>query len=223
VFCVLGCGAAVGDSLLGLPNGLPDGDSIFSFSMQVVTYRGDATNGGCFRGDKLHATSIETAHFIGSDLLSAKGVVLQGDWWKRVFVRSRPILCDVLRAHGGTASDLTALVEKQLKSVGCPSPLSCCRADSPDGDTLTLFLYTSDGGPDERLYKKIMQFEALHKSHIIFETAECVKHKTHLAGGDGLKLVDQFLSETGRAYTYFGTLAKMSNCRRYRSEDVWDP
>jgi hypothetical protein len=42
-----------------------------------------------------------------------------------------------------------------------------------------MFLYTSDGGPDEAGYKRTMSFMTKDIDNIIFETNDCLKHKVH--------------------------------------------
>jgi hypothetical protein len=45
--------------------------------------------------------------------------------------------------------------------------------------------------------------------------------EVQLGVNDGLRMCDQWLLLGGKDYKYFGTLAKMANCRRYRGQRVF--
>ena len=59
----------------------PTYDSVLNLKFSIVTYRGDATNAGCWRGNKLHATLAERAAFIGRGLITDQSI-LQGSQTK---------------------------------------------------------------------------------------------------------------------------------------------
>ena len=50
-------------------------DSVRNFRFACVSYRGDGTNAGCWRGNKLHATMVEKAQFIGQSMLGEQSTM----------------------------------------------------------------------------------------------------------------------------------------------------
>ncbi len=104
----------------------------------------------------------------------------QGSWWATLFQTTGQVLCDVIPCYGGSAIDLLSTIEKQLSGVSCKTPLetlrSVCR-DQKSRNILDMYLYTSDGGPDEASYKRMMVHMMEPVQNIIFEHNDCVKHK----------------------------------------------
>ena len=85
-------------------------------------------------------------------------------------------------------------------------------------EPVTMFLYTSDGGPDQSYCKKLMSAISMPHPYVLFIPLVCVKHNLHLGVKSGLLLVDEFLKAQGKTFKYFGSMAKLSNCCRERSQ-----
>ena len=107
----------------------------------------------------------------------------QGSWWTSCFQTTGQVLCDILPCYGGSAIDLISTIEKQLAGISCRSPLCVLRSEGRDPtsrNVLDMFLYCSDGGPDEASYKRIMMCMTEDVQNILFESNDCVKHKVIL-------------------------------------------
>jgi hypothetical protein len=100
-----------------------------------------------------------------------------------MFETTGQVLCDVLPCYGGTTEDLYATIEKQLCGVGCLTLLQAMRAENRERsrNSLDMYLYCADGGPDEASYKRINTTMTWDDMNIIFETSDCFKHKVFQA------------------------------------------
>ncbi len=132
------------------------GDAV---SVICHVFSADATNRSVWLGSKLLSTELESMYLIDPMQCEEPGAWI----CKRGFA-------DVLRVSDQTAVGSHSLIHKALDGLGCPTWRTCVGTGYPDqgdgdGDVLAgsgmhsvrMFLYTSDGGGDERRFQKIVQ------------------------------------------------------------------
>eukprot|EP00959_Pyramimonas_sp_CCMP1952_P230224 4813364-Pyramimonas_sp.AAC.1 len=117
-------------------------------SMSVHSFRGDATNSACWQQSKVMALELESAFFALLDVETHFDQLERMSMW-----------ADIQVVRHSTAGGTYALTRKTLNSSGCPQWRRSASADESDLQHVRLRLYTSDGGPDQQRYKKMMKVD----------------------------------------------------------------
>jgi hypothetical protein len=85
-----------------------------------------------------------------------------------------------------------------------------------------MFLYTSDGGPDQAKFKRALLAESMGVGRHLVIVTPCFMHCIQLVIKKGLLLLDRFLAKHGKSFKFFGSLAKISHVWRDAGGDVFD-
>ena len=73
-----------------------------------------------------------------------------------------------------------------------------------------MYIFVSDGGPDQRLFKKLVLAETQHNHAVWVFVSECHCQIAHLISKDLLKLTDKFLKDDfGVRWRFFSSMAKL--------------
>jgi hypothetical protein len=98
------------------------------------------------------------------------------------------------RIEGAKAEDAKALLDKQLKLIGvqrvCADPE--LEGHHEKSHITRLYLYCSDGGPDQLKYRKMMRTlmdEGKYEKSFFIDNC-CLMHAPHLAVRTGLRVAD---------------------------------
>jgi hypothetical protein len=92
----------------------------------------------------------------------------------------------VLHTEAGTA----ALLDKQLTDVGCKLPW--LSAPSPTEHLIQWYMYVSDGGSDQILYRKILKKKLNTYPNVLFVDSNCYMHLYQLCFKSGIRIVDHW-------------------------------
>ncbi|CAK0809084.1 unnamed protein product [Prorocentrum cordatum] len=79
---------------------------------------------------------------------------------------------------------------------------------------MSWWVYTSDGGPDQRVFKRFMCVDAAPNQFIVAVGIPCLMHIGQLTTQTGLHLVDAWMRKLGVPWKYFSSCAKITHCWR---------
>lgn len=198
----------------------------------VHCFSADATNKQVWLGSKLMSCELETMYIIDPRELLSKPVF--------ECIESKKSWADALRVSDSTTIGTYNLLVKMLDGLGCPTwvdaPETTYDEESAvlepshdlaaaDGqNSVRVFLYSSDGGPDEVRFKKTLTVLTMDHGHILFIPGTCFMHASQLWVRSGLFLVDawarQYYSEEYR-FKYFATLSKISHLWRENAVAIY--
>ncbi len=130
---------------------------------------------------------------------------------------------DVLRVQDQTTIGTHNLLHKQLRCIGAPTWTDCVETEyeydgrvpllmEPGIHSVRSFLYTSDGGPDEGRFKKLLYVLTASCFHILIFTGICFMHATQLWVRSGLSIMDKWCKthHPQSKMRYFAVLSKIS-------------
>ena len=142
---------------------------------------------------------------------------------------------DTLRVHDSTTGGTHNLLHNMLENLGCPTWFSCVEAgyqtdcevedpfSVPGQHSLRIFIYSSDGGPDEARFKKVIYTLTMEHLHVLFWPGICFMHACQLYVRSGLALVDSWAKshyEHGKL-KYFATLSKICQIWRENAVEIY--
>ena len=181
--------------------------------VRVCCMRSDATNSTIWRNSKLF---VLESHCWTTSLLQPTSlchIVSHVDRLRMV--------ADILPMHGGTAEAVHALTCKQIKGLGGFVPGE--EAAKNDKHVLSVFLQTSDCGPDQIGVNKIFEQEAAYSSHVWILRCPCLLHQFSLDCKESFKLADRIMKSCFRSkFAYFASLAKTFNVWRAFFGKIFD-
>ncbi len=90
-------------------------------------------------------------------------------------------------AQVGTAS----LLDKQLSDVGLSLPWKSTPEDVAD-HTVQIYIYVSDGGSDQLLYRRVLKRVLRPYTTVIFVESNCYMHMYQLVFKSGIRAVDHW-------------------------------
>ena len=106
---------------------------------------------------------------------------------------------DLQRVTDATGYGTKSLLDKQLYSLGIYLPWPTSQDSSHlnlgayDSNTFVeIFAYTSDEGPDQRFYKKLMRAHVLILRNVFWFDHKCVMHGGQLGVKSGLMVADRW-------------------------------
>jgi hypothetical protein len=151
----------------------------------------------------------------------------------------KKMFADLQCVHDKSARGTFALLDKQLKSVGCPRPpLPTVGVDQDqhqdeferDDDSqpiedfrcLRSFLYTSDGGADQVRYKKVAAHCIAGFPLMLFVAVSCAMHNCQLVVKSGINTIDVWAKEQHKTWRYFSSLAKLVHIWRDYAKAIYD-
>ena len=148
----------------------------------------DATNSSVWQNSKIMSTHIESCYIF------AAGADADPE------IRKRGLFADLQRVEGATAEHTMSLLDKQLQSLGVPLVWKTEGTAMPKTTDLgqrqhrilRFYLYTSDGGPDQVKYRKMMRgiFHSNDYLTCFFIDNSCQMHAPHLGVRMGLRVLD---------------------------------
>eukprot|EP00974_Lingulodinium_polyedra_P102339 9910178-Lingulodinium_polyedra.AAC.1 len=97
---------------------------------------------------------------------------------------------DIHRVGGGTGADAHGTLVKQLRGAGAAIWSGPRAPDPQHAITLRLWMYTSDGGPDQSAFKKAAKLESHTVAEHLWFDAYCLHHVSELAYKSGLMRID---------------------------------
>ena len=164
----------------------------------------DATTSEVWQRSKLHSTWVLSTYVL-SPAESYAPITRSG-------------FCDLQPVFGTSAKDTFALLEKQLASIACPTPSFADEAkteaqlqrqlDMANG-VVRSYIYCSDGGPDQRRYKKLLASALYHNDLTFLLPVACVLHSNQLVVKDSFMYLDHWSSRHNKVWKYFPSLAKV--------------
>ena len=125
----------------------------------------------------------------------------------------------MLCVRGSTGRDTYALLQKQFSHLGLPhwNRIPIVAAESVK--VIHMYMFLSDGGPDQRLFKKLVLAETQHNHAVWVFVSECHCHISHLISKDHLRLTDKFLkNEFGVRWRFFSSISKLVHIWRDNSQ-----
>ena len=120
---------------------------------------------------------------------------------------------DVLQVLGGTTKSTHSLIMKQITGLGAPSWQMPMHVHAGGGRAIRNYMYTSDGGPDQRCFKQVLLHETENDPMTFVIVAPCFMHITQLFYRSGLEIIDKFLEPVVR-WRYFACVVKLSHVWR---------
>lgn len=134
----------------------------------------------------------------------------------------RKAFADLQVVSDETAKGTWCLLNRQLRSLGCPEMMRKQSAqEQVPSDLVRSFLYTSDGGSDQQRFKKLAS-TALHgDKKAFFLNFSCLMHSCQLIVKTSLNVADAWLRKSGIDLKYFPTLAKISYSWRDSTKAVY--
>ena len=100
------------------------------------------------------------------------------------------------------------MITKQLTSAGCPIWTGGAEHDSND-HAVRLFLGTSDGGGDQKRFRRIVHCQVEDMATTLFIDSDCWMHASQLTYRSALACNDSWLRRQSCSFKYFSTLAKI--------------
>ena len=173
------------------------------FSFIAHAFRSDATTSQVHLGAKLLNTWLESCYVLRPSEVTA------GDNTDAML--SFDAFLETQRVHAETAFGLAVLLNKQLHGAGCPLPML---NTNPARPAVTLWLYTSDGGPDQMKYRRFMTALLEGDPMAFWIGTGCVMHSYQLTVKYGLDAVDAWLELEGFRWRFFASMAKLVNVLR---------
>ena len=174
------------------------------FKLAIDHVASDATNTSVCQGSKVFNAEVVT-----TIVPCMQRVQLMSSFHKASGqIRSQ---ADIMRVEGSSARDTYALLHKQLSHLGLPSWRDLPSvANASDVRALHLFMFISDGGADQQLFKKLVKHEARFKANVWILDGDCHCHIGHLMSKDLLRLTDSFLKDVFKAsFRCLSSLAKI--------------
>lgn len=186
-----------------------------SCQIAIHAIQSDATNSSIWRRQKLHTTRACSAYSLdGAE---------PGPWDGNFCAISR--YSDVQVVSSGNAATTLAIIEKQMRSLHCPTwddMLTFLRAGTfDDADHCTTYLYESDAGRDEVAVRNYIEQKLSQAPNIFFVHGNCLLHQCAIVDLGEFALIDAYLSRAGKKYKYFATLAKLVNCWREQAQSIF--
>ncbi|CAK0836755.1 unnamed protein product [Prorocentrum cordatum] len=193
------------------------------------SFSSDATNSGVWRNAKLQALKLLSV-YIGDH----RNVETNGFFSNNV---SFEAYADLHKVTSTTAEATMGLIWKQLVSLGCPvwkkyssvSDGPAAAAANVLHGTLQgehrlvrILLYTSDGGPDQMKFKRMLIAETALQGHVLVIGYPCLMHRLQLIIKTGLELIDRFLGRVEKTFKYFSSLSKVTQVWRDMAGDIYD-
>eukprot|EP00927_Polykrikos_kofoidii_P002667 TRINITY_DN11067_c0_g1_i1.p1 TRINITY_DN11067_c0_g1~~TRINITY_DN11067_c0_g1_i1.p1 ORF type:complete len:1330 (-),score=171.22 TRINITY_DN11067_c0_g1_i1:47-4036(-) len=169
-------------------------------TFKVCQYRGDATKQEAVRKEKVHV----------SDLTTIAGTI-RNDTAEMNFTRS---LADVLIVKTGGGAELYCLMHREVMSVGAPTWLDCVREGGPPEDSLEVWIFCLDNGPDNQLTTKNIRNDIEPTPRLVTLTVWCVMHQYHLIVRSVLDVMDDHPWCDGWGVRYVNGMATLSNVWR---------
>ena len=165
-------------------------------SLESLTQGSDATNSKIWQESSLLSTHWSTLYIPNADDPEA--------------CLKKFGFADLQRVLWKSANGTRSLLDKQLKSVGIPTPwvpaaapaaplaaAAPAAAAAVSSSILRMYLYTADGGPDQVGYKKQMRCLVAPMPHTFWFDFDCVFHGAQLAVRSGLKVADAWCTRQG--------------------------
>jgi hypothetical protein len=193
--------------------------SVHSVAIAAHIFSADATNSAVWMGSKLHGCELESFYIHDPELLRDKPV--------QFCSAAKSGFADCQRVVDSSTKGTHNLLHKQLAGLGAPTWTNAAEVDFEEGDlsgpkNVRLFLYTSDGGPDEQKFKKLLLAMTSESLHVLVFPGACLMHCCQLWVRSGLKLVDDLLrKKLNSRLRYFALLSKISQVWRDRASDVF--
>jgi hypothetical protein len=133
------------------------------------------------------------------------------------------MLCfpDTVPIEDGTGDGLRGVLQHSLSSQLLVPDFSTAAPADAAVRIVRCFAYRSDAGPDQmKARRDYRDITSLLDTTFFFDD-DCLAHQTHLGAKGGLCHVDALLSELGKPYKYFGTVAKTMNLWRMNARQIW--
>ena len=165
-------------------------------SIRSISFSSDATNSPIAQGAKFNcvfATATYLAQVAALESLEFKKCIRQRSGW-----------ADIQRVVSATAASAHAMIFKQLASVGLPRPPV---EPQPPAGLVTLWCFTSDGGPEVKKFKRILKHMLKDHPMDIAVNTDCFLHADELQVQTGMKSADRWLAYNALGFKYFSTLA----------------
>jgi hypothetical protein len=178
-------------------------EDVYSFAFHAAT--GDATNSNVFQNSKLHNLVLQSCYCLevrrGVDLTTLR------------FAMSRAIVADLQLCMDGTGAGAHGMISKQMRNLGCPIWNDPRGASHPGVKVVDTYLYTSDQGPDQCRFRRLITAQVEHLPNTVVWTWNCQLHEGHLVVKTGMGLADSVMNNIAD-FKYFGMLAKIVNIWR---------
>ena len=174
------------------------------FAVHVI--KSDATNSNIIMNSKLQSTVVESWYLQSLEQLVRGVSLVDAASFRRAWT-------DTIRVGGSTAEDVAALVDKQLRCIGCTS-MSSHVSGEPNPHIIRLFIYTSDGGPDQMKYRRACRALAADRLFVWWIDMSCLLHVHHLIVKDGMKIVNRWCRRRKKKWLYMSSLSKLVHCIR---------
>ena len=102
---------------------------------------------------------------------------------------------DLQRVLWKSAEGLRSLLDKQLRSVGIPRAWDANYSD--DANVLRQYMYCSDGGPEQKKYKKDRKVRVSNLPQTFWLDFDCMMHGGQLSVRSGLRVADAWSARQG--------------------------
>ena len=194
-----------------------------SLAVHSHCFSADATNRAVWMGSKLMSCELESIY------CAAASDFDDGKPFHQVWSCKRQFT-DTLKVRDETTVGTHNLLHKALVGVGCPTWVNCAETSYDDtgfGDgqySIREYLYTSDGGPDEIRFKKVMYVVTMDSPHVLFFPGSCFMHGAQLWVRSGLGLADVWLKSVlpDARLKYFATLSKLAQIWRDNAGVIYE-
>lgn len=183
-------------------------------------FSADATNRAVWMSSKIHGTEVESVYIFDP----RRDVSIDA-------IEARRGFTDAQRVEDNTTRGTHNLIHKQLVLFGVPTWQTCVEADfEEDLDTesgvrsVRSFCYTSDGGPDEEKFKKLLLVITKEYLHLLVWPGSCFMHSCQLWVRSGLEIVDKWCKKNlpdSVRIRYFATLSKVAQVWRDKASEVY--
>jgi hypothetical protein len=156
-------------------------------------FSSDATNSGIWRNSKLQGLQLRSSY-----LADHASTATTNNFLKTIV--SFESFADIQCVPSTSTCGTLGIILKQLISVGCPmwrrhNGVEKSDTSLPHGNhIIRLFFYTSDGGPDQAGFKKVLLTETMADARVIVIVVPCFMHVLQLIIRSGLVCVDRWYS-----------------------------
>ena len=118
--------------------------------IDVHEYKGDGTNQDAIEKHKVHVSIVNSSY---CDVRAAVAAAEDGRQMQKQAEQSSNInctVCDLQIVHTGTGEETYALMQAELRFVGCPSWTSRCDAACSNPRRVSVYCMGLDNGPDNQ-------------------------------------------------------------------------
>jgi hypothetical protein len=205
---------------------------VLRFQISAFSFASDATNAAVWRKSKVHTTEIYSGYLEDVSILNSLSF--------QNALRCHFVLCDLQRVISGTTEGTYSLLKKQLESVGCPvwpESFPSRPADAYDyrhhwqtqldqaNDSkcihFKVYMYTADGGGDQKKFKKIASCGAVTDVFTLWVDWPCSMHSGALISKGGLCVTDEWLAANGIQWRFFSATAKIMHVWRDSARNMF--